>query len=154
MKKIVTMVLIMIPLLSIGQTVIHSNISYKYTPFIQSCCKKLNINPESIYILRTDKNVKAYVDKTFTYIIYININNIDHINDIYKILAHELIHIQQDFEGRWDIKNSTVKVHKEFNEYTSEQARNIEREANKISKVLYKDLRDDRFIHYNYKYCE
>ena len=141
MKRIISVAALFITL-QLNAVVVYNGVNFKYTPFVQYACAELGITDVDIYLSTTTKKVQAHVNKTGfgAYIIYINVNECE---DYYEVLAHELTHISQDIQGRWNLDNPTVIVSKWGNSYVSDLAREIENEAKasgrKIARSYFKN---------------
>lgn len=131
--------------ISMSQNLIYNSINFKYTDFVRQCCLEMEISGQKIYITYADMDVVAYIDKTFAYIIYINSSTKEDVRDI---LAHEIVHIKQDIDGRWDIKVPTTKITSFGERYTSTSAKNIEHEAIRVGKKMCKKVK--RFLKKEY----
>jgi hypothetical protein len=118
-----------------GENLIYNHVNFRYTPPVQRMMKELGLEGLTINIHRTSKPVRGFIslDGVGGFIVFVNSAE----GNVLETIAHELVHIRQHVDGRWDINNPTVRVTKHGNMYVSPEARAIEMEANKLGRKLY-----------------
>ena len=139
MKKLFTLILLMIVINSIAQT-IHSSSIYNVERFTKDCLDDLSVTGDSIiiYIINpntatnTDPHVSVAAFDKNTYLIYIP-NNATYDNYI-KILSHEIVHISQFHNNKFKY-NETTKYNSEYDKFINYDVK-YENEANKIGAEL------------------
>ena len=137
---IVTLAVIIATITTYGQTVINFN-KYNITGYTEQVCTEVGLEEATVVVRTmpmTYKNVKAVVvrESINNYSIYTAAGSTLH--DVLKAIAHELVHIKQDIEGKLDVNKGTTKLDAQGNAvYVSKVARKLEKEARTLGGAAY-----------------
>jgi len=140
MKKLIVIILLLPIMASSQNNVYYNSIGFEYTPFINNVCKYLGIKDHEIYIEwnKMPKHLHGVSYKTpqGMYVIYINIDS----DRRKEALVHELVHIKQDIDGRWDLRIPTTLMTRQGHKYIN-GSENIEKEARLLSREIIKKIK-------------
>ena len=122
--------------------------------FIHYVCNELGIVDQIITIAPTNLKVQALIYMNSGNIPMILVNS-EEVNNLFVALAHELFHLKQHIEGRWDLKKGTTVVRDGDVEYVSELAEEIEKETRNNQYGLWRSFRkNERFKRINKRRTE
>lgn len=144
--KFLTSLILFALMIQVNATIlVHNSVNYRYTPFVYAVAKELGIQSTEIFIAYTHLKVDGMVRPNGFggFVILLNPNS--PVNDL-EIIAHELVHIKQHQQGRWNLDSPTTVFTAYGHRYVSPLAKEMEVEAMREGRRLGRKFRNSHKI--------